>query len=114
MQNFDVLHPRFKNLIQLHGLPQIEKKEAQTLAEEMIYLKLTCGNTSFEKKLPASLTIINLKILCQRLFKVDQLDQKIYYISGKDVIVPDKMDDDTRPLSYYGVSENGEIIVNIK
>jgi len=91
----------------------MDKKEAQTLAEELLSLTLISisANQSVTKKLPSSLTIVNLKILCQRLFKIDQTYQKIYYKSGKDMVVPENLNDDTQPLSYYGVKDNGEIII---
>jgi len=110
-QELESLNPRFKELVHTYGAPYQEKKEAQTLAEEIIGVTLTSFGTSIDKKLPISITIANLKVLCQRLFKIEPSSQKLYYKESKFTPFPELLDDDSRALSYYGVKEQGEIIV---
>lgn len=106
-------HPRLQTLIDLYGVPQQDKKEAQTLAEEIISVTLSCirNGGSLNKKIPVSMTISNLKILCNRLFKMEVNEMKVFYRQSKDIPCPEELDDDTRPLSYYDVKDNSELII---
>jgi hypothetical protein len=74
--------------------------------------------------MPLSLTVGNLKALCHRLFKLDPSAQKLYYkpskvihftvceiIDSQDVPIPDELNDESQTLSYYGIRDNAEIIV---
>jgi len=106
-------HPRFNELVSIYGVPQEEKKEAQTLADEMINVTLTSNPhcQSIQKKIPLTLTVANLKILCNRLFKIDPNVQRLFYKADKSVPVPEFLDDNTRQLSYYSIVDNSEIII---
>jgi len=106
-------HPRLEHLVSLHGAPQKEKKEAQTLAEDLVNVKLASmiDGQLVEKSLPSSLTVSNLKILCQRLFRIELSQQKIFIqVSVEDPFV-EPITDESRTLSYYGATDGSSFII---
>jgi len=107
----EINHPRYKELVEIHGKPQQSQKETQTLADELITLTLTYMGSETTKKLPSSLVVANLKILCERLFKVDTRKVRLVFKDEKKGLEFEVLEDETRPLSYYGVMDNGFIIV---
>lgn len=68
-----------------------------------------------EKKIPLSITISNLKILCQRQFKIDVSSQLLLYKeSASSTSIPVELDSNSQTLFYYGVKEKGQILVKTK
>ena len=62
------------------------------------------------KKLPVSMTIGSLKQLASRLFKCDIALQRLSFRDSPSSY-PSLMDDDSKPLSYYAVSDGGEVLI---
>eukprot|EP01117_Protostelium_nocturnum_P003139 TRINITY_DN1408_c0_g1_i1.p1 TRINITY_DN1408_c0_g1~~TRINITY_DN1408_c0_g1_i1.p1 ORF type:complete len:436 (+),score=187.30 TRINITY_DN1408_c0_g1_i1:59-1366(+) len=115
--NDSVQNARYLELVTTHGAPQQEKKEAQTLAEDLINVRITDmvgGSETISKKLPSSLMISNFKILCSRLFKLDMSNQRLFLKVSKSSPFVDPIEDDSRNLSYYGVVEDSEFIIENK
>ncbi len=62
------------------------------------------------QRLPLSTTVLAVKQLAARLFKCDLALQRLSFRESAGAY-PALLDDDQRPLSYYGVAADGEILV---
>ncbi|XP_029204560.2 tubulin-specific chaperone E-like isoform X2 [Acropora millepora] len=112
---FVELHPRYAELVKVHGVPpeaERTQKTSKTLKDSLISVTITCPDVPDKKsvlrKLPGTMTIGKLKGLLYRLFKVDITDQQLYCVDsklGREV----ELDDDLRQLSFYSV-RNGDTI----
>ncbi|XP_074636357.1 tubulin-specific chaperone E-like isoform X4 [Acropora palmata] len=112
---FVELHPRYAELVKIHGVPpeaERTQKASKTLKDSLISVTITCPDVADKKsvlrKLPGTMTIGKLKGLLYRLFKVDITDQQLYCVDsklGREV----ELDDDLRQLSFYSV-RNGDTI----
>jgi hypothetical protein len=95
------------------------KQQGSTLSSTTCELLLRCGGATAKKKLPKSVTVAALRLLCARLFKLppDQIQlllqtadaagpldndvsNSISVASGEDI-----GQDDTKQLSYWDVSD---------
>eukprot|EP01027_Heterolobosea_sp_BB2_P009865 GEZU01014523.1.p1 GENE.GEZU01014523.1~~GEZU01014523.1.p1 ORF type:complete len:344 (+),score=111.26 GEZU01014523.1:305-1336(+) len=123
---FKTAHPRYAELVQKHGDPMEALAGAQSAAEAQgsfakdlvsVTLRSMSASTSggameATRKLPTStMTVQKLKQMCQRLFKLDPSLQRLYYRESRDNPIPDALDDDFKLLSYYGIKDGGEIIM---
>ena len=66
-----------------------------------------------KKKLPLNTTVANLKLMCKRSFKVRVEDQALTYTSLPGDL-PIELDDEDRPISWYGFVENGVVMMHDK
>ncbi|XP_019631019.1 PREDICTED: tubulin-specific chaperone E-like [Branchiostoma belcheri] len=115
--DFQQTHPRFAELIAKYGAPNKMELEPVTTAlkKALISVKIVCpskGDKVYNKKLPGTMTVQKLKILIQRLVKVNITDQKLSYTSGKEDLEDNpeiELDNDMRDLTFYSI-ENGDII----
>ncbi|KAG5177088.1 putative beta-tubulin folding cofactor E [Tribonema minus] len=64
------------------------------------------------KKLPSSLAVGRLKQLLKRLFGLDTDLQVLYMTEDRDAAARSPLDDDSRPLSYYGIANGCQIIMS--
>mmetsp|Transcript_9917 Transcript_9917/g.18287 ORF Transcript_9917/g.18287 Transcript_9917/m.18287 type:complete len:744 (+) Transcript_9917:283-2514(+) len=121
------LHPRFKKLVAIHGDPtEVAKRasEDQTngnLAANSAKVTIksfdprSCTVAPASKRLPLTMTVHELKVLCQRLFKVDVDLQNLFYReTGKTFGHPTALDDDAMPIVDFGVTTGGEIIMEAR
>ncbi|KAL9981206.1 hypothetical protein ACROYT_G009878 [Oculina patagonica] len=112
---FVELHPRYEELVKVHGVPtEAERNQSttKTLKDSLISVTITCPDApdkkSVTKKLPGTMTIGKVKGLLYRLFKVDSSDQKLSSVDsklGREV----ELDDDLRQLTFYSV-QSGDTI----
>lgn len=66
--NFAYLHPRYDELIEIHGLPEgLNKRET---VDKYITVDLCFDDQKVTKKLPCDMRVSNLQMLCKRLFKL--------------------------------------------
>jgi len=121
-------NPRFNELVNTHGDPmeaarraKVAQESSGSLAANSASLTIrsfdpqTCTVPPVKKKLPLSMTVKELKIVCQRLFKVEADFQKLFYReTGKDFGHPVALDEEDMPLSDFGVSAGGEIILEAR
>jgi hypothetical protein len=65
------------------------------------------------RTLPLSLKVGSLKFLCQQQFTLVASRQRLHFrdpaVGGA---LPEELSDDTRPLSYYGIRDGHEILMN--
>lgn len=64
-----------------------------------------------KKGLLPSMTILQLKQMLKKLYGLDIPLQRLFYKHDGEVGFPDKLDDDSQTLSYYGVCDNGDILM---
>ena len=119
----DALHPRYNELTSLHGadvLPGGGSASGGSMASEL--LTITFINLSFsgggsldpvKKKLPSSVSIMNMKMMVKQLFGLDPALQQLSW-SHKEYqdSPPVFMDDDQAPLAYYGAIDGADIFIN--
>mmetsp|Transcript_9641 Transcript_9641/g.15807 ORF Transcript_9641/g.15807 Transcript_9641/m.15807 type:complete len:718 (-) Transcript_9641:28-2181(-) len=120
-------HPRFDDLVKNHGDPmetakrEKEEQAGGSLASNSAKVTIksfdpkSCTVPPATKRLPLSMTVKELKVLCQRLFKVDADLQKLFYReTGKSFGHPVALDEDIMPIVDYGVKAGGEIIMEAR
>ncbi|KAF7731007.1 hypothetical protein EC973_001053 [Apophysomyces ossiformis] len=125
-------HPRYEELCQLHGEPNLDEKiKNATLKDRLmgVTLSLREGNAdtlmaikqaddlpavikTAEKKFLATMLIRNLRHIIQKLFRVPAHQQQLFLIQphGSGILVMD-LSDDLRDLKFYCVSPGDEIVV---
>lgn len=132
----DVLlrHPRFGELIKIHGdsmLPGAGRSDGSSLfgiggkglsssmsscAVNVIIRSMAAGSCTMgplRKRLPGTLTIARMKAMCGRAFNLEPSMQLLHFRAEGEVdAFPIEMDDDDCTLSYYGIFDGAEILVN--
>lgn len=111
-------HPRFYQLAQIYGSPlemvnlKTEGKNIAQLSAKMDLIYETTGKT-LTKKLLFSMTITALKAMVAKIFKVNPLEQSLYYHGPEDTM-DYPLDEEYRQLSFYSMAEGGKIIIRDK
>lgn len=118
-------HPRYAALVAKHGEPVVARAADGPkggLAEDVITVTIRCVapslamNAPHTRKLPLSLTVRNLKLICQQLFTLAAAKQRLHFRdtvgASRDGPLPEELADDSRTLAYYGVREQADIFVN--
>ena len=73
----------------------------------------SCSTEPLRRRLPGSLAVGRVKILCSRAFGLDVDLQTLHFRSGDGAdAFPTELDDDDNALSYYGVTDGAEILMN--
>ena len=112
-------HPRYLNLVQEMGAP-VDLKSDLSKTNRFFDVTIMAPNMKelkeLKKKLPMSLSIQKLKGVLHRLYKLDPSDQLLSYVQqhGSEQKQEIEMDDDLRPLSYYGMQSGNTILVRRK
>ncbi|KAK9710400.1 hypothetical protein K7432_008436, partial [Basidiobolus ranarum] len=119
------IHPRFKELCQIHGAPVVAKKlstDSNKLKDRLIAITITKRASkdaeptkTIKKKVLGNMTIRSLKNLLQKLLQIPANQQELYrrsrIDSGSEVQIVDyEMNDDLREIDYYGVEAGEEIV----
>ncbi|KAG2428537.1 hypothetical protein HYH02_014341 [Chlamydomonas schloesseri] len=124
-------HPRLRHLMETHGavLATAARGAAAgggSLAASTVELKLTCVAAAAHakmgtqvKRLPRSTTVSALRLLCEKLFKVKADCMALFLRSPGDPIPEDigggaagGGQQDDRPLSFFGVQDGTEVLVD--
>lgn len=119
-------HPRWWPLMEQHGESVgggngVERGDGASglgsLAREMVLVRLVSmapGSITqgpVERKLPGSLTVGQLKLLCQRLFKLEAAMQTLS-LKADPQAPPSLLDTDEEALAYCGATSGCEIFMN--
>ena len=73
----------------------------------------SCSAEPLRRRLPGSLAVGRVKILCSRAFGLDVDLQTLHFRSGDGAdAFPTELDDDDNAFSYYGVTDGAEILMN--
>ena len=111
-------HPRWYQLVEIYGSPLdivSLKKEGTNIASTSAKIKLVgvnAGGKVLEKKLLLTMTVKDLKGMCAKLFKIEVIKSKLtYHFSESE---PYELDEEYRTLSFYSISDEGEVHVDQK
>lgn len=116
------LHPRMQALIGSYGELSTHVTRGPgtgKMGEDMLSLTLTCVAASAgekapqTKKVPMTLTVGKLKLLCEKLFKVKADAQQLYYKEPY-MAMPELLEPDDYDISYLGVRDGASILVEDK
>jgi len=119
-------NPRYDLLVATHGDPMAVAQRAQassdgSLAATSVKVKISsfdprsCTVPPQTKRLPAQMTVRELKALCHKLFGVDTELQTLFYREvNKDFGHPVHLDADELTVSDFGVRTDGEIIMEAR
>jgi hypothetical protein len=89
------------------------KKEGVNISSTSAKIKLTSNaGKTLDKKLLMTMTVKDLKAMCAKLFKIEMMKQKLTYHQSE--CQPYVLDEDLRQLSFYSISDGGEIKVEVK
>ena len=90
------------------------KKEGTNIASTSAKIRLTGVATgkSLEKKLLLSMTVKELKAMCAKLFKVEVIKSKLFYKFEDSHEY--ELDEELRTLSFYSITDGGEVRVDSK
>ncbi|GAX83880.1 hypothetical protein CEUSTIGMA_g11305.t1 [Chlamydomonas eustigma] len=115
-------HPRMQELVARYGAVLGTNGRAQqgsSMASNTIQLKLTCVATargatmgSQVKKVPLSINIAALKLLCVKLFQVKAGQVTLFLRRPGDPVPEDMGSDEERPLSVLGIQDGCEVLVD--
>jgi len=124
--DFLAANPRWLGLVTLHGLhsAQLPRSEGgKTLAMQLVNLTLksSAGESSDApeavRKLPTSLQVSKLKLVCTQVFKLDPAKQRLFYKAPgeearNEASFMEELDDDMRTLAFYGVADGGTVVMD--
>ncbi|KAG0346620.1 hypothetical protein BG004_001241 [Podila humilis] len=117
------LHPRFEQLCQIHGPPDVSdatRKATSDMLKDPITLVTKDSirgpaKTMIQRNVLGTMTVKNLKNLIQKLVKIPSLRQELCFIvpdpdyAEKTITV--KLSDDMRQISFYEIQDGAEVIV---
>ena len=119
-----VAHPRYEPLLARWGVPQVAQHLREggnmTLGAQLVSLtfRSNCVETMtmepFTKKVPMSMTVKSLKMLCVRHFGEKApsiLTARLIYQADAGEF-PIEMDADDRDLLYFGVQDGGKVVMD--
>lgn len=118
MRHMNESHPRWYQLVETYGSPLdivSLKKEGTNIASTSAKIKLigtNAGGKVLEKKLLLSMTVKDLKGMCAKLFKIEVIKSKLTYHFSE--CEPYELDEEYRTLSFYSITDGGEVHVDIK
>ena len=116
------LHPRYNELVKIYGDPCEADNANQGVTKVsnefvVLYIKNVAASVVsssqghvVEKKIPYGFTIQKLKLMCQRLFKLEASKQRLFYIDVGHSL-PEPLGDDFKDIDFYAVKDGGTIIM---
>ncbi|MEW5305643.1 MAG: hypothetical protein WDW36_008170 [Sanguina aurantia] len=116
-------HPQLGRLLDTYGTVLATARSTSggsSMASSVVELTLTCVAAtagakmgSQVKKLPRSVTVASLRLLLEKLFRVKGRAQSLFLRAPGDPL-PEPLgdDNDQRPLSFFGVQDGYEILVD--
>jgi hypothetical protein len=115
-------HPRFEYLRVLHDIPLDLQRggsigNTQNLSSSLISVSLVCvaasvgGKAPVVKKLPSSITVGRLKVMCESFFKLKNASQHLFY-SDPESPLPVSLDNDLETLADIGITPGASILVD--
>jgi hypothetical protein len=116
------MHPRLRALVDSYGeLATHAAKGPGTgkMGEDMLELTLVCVAASAgekaptKKKVPMTITVGKLKLLCEKLFKVKADAQQLYY-KEPFMGMPELLEPDDYDIAYLGVKDGSSVLVEEK
>ncbi|CAA7052339.1 unnamed protein product [Microthlaspi erraticum] len=120
-EDIDRLHPRFYELKKFHGIEDERASSENTgpknIASGLISITLKCVGPSMgekpplTKKLPGSITVGKLKILCDNFFKLKPIKTRLF-LQEEGSPFPTAFDDETATLVDVGICYGSTVLVD--
>ncbi len=116
-------YPRFEELMVKHKETMVAAQssfsgsDSGALSSTVVNITIrsmaaeSCTFEPIEKKLPLSMKVHRLKVMCGRGFGLD-VERQILHFRLEGDAFPMELDDDENTLSYYGVRDGAEILMN--
>ncbi len=115
-------YPRFDELMVKHKDTMIATQSVSnandgTISNTSVTVTLrsmaaeSCTVEPIEKRLPSSMKVQRVKIMCSKAFGLDIQLQLLHFRAEGDAF-PTELDDDEHTIGYYGVSDGAEILMN--
>jgi len=114
-------YPRFEELIAKHKETMLAAQSSSlgfgTISQNAVNITVvsmhpdSCTQEPLQKRLPGNLKIERLKMMCARAFGLNAELQRLDFRAEGDPF-PTELDDDENTLSYYGVRDGMEILMN--
>lgn len=119
--NLDSKYPLFLHLMEKHKesmlLSQSNTNYGNAIENSAVNITIksmaaeSCTLEPLKRRLPTSLKVSRLKMMCARVFGLDVDLQSLHFRNEGDAF-PIELDDDENTLGYYGVSDGAEILMN--
>ncbi|XP_050301036.1 tubulin-specific chaperone E [Anthonomus grandis grandis] len=106
-------HNRYLELVEMYGELQSEElkvEDTSKLKNTLITLNLECGDRKLVKKMVPSMLVQKLRILVQKVFKLNETPELVC-ITENNFEIP--LDDEMKEISYFNVKNNDRILVKI-
>jgi len=114
ISNFNIAHPKYQKLANLHGLPDEQVNTTKSLKDNLINLEIKCPDCSSkpvtEKKVPSTMTLQQLKGVLQRLYKIPTSKQKISYFDTKNSREI-HLEDNMKQLCFYSIASGDTVLL---
>ncbi|CAL9240301.1 unnamed protein product [Arabidopsis halleri] len=120
-EEIELLHPRFYELKKLHGIEDerasAENSGPKNMASGLLSIALKCVGPSMgekpelTKKLPGSITVGKLKILCENFFKLKSIKPRLF-LQEEGSPFPTALDDETATLLDVGICDGSTLLVD--
>jgi hypothetical protein len=109
--NFSSIHPRYEELVAHHGEPVAVPIElsSNVLKDRLLVLNLKYKDQIIQKKLTSTYKVRALKMLMNKLFKVNATNSQICLIQEPIV----ELDDEWKELSWYDVKTGNDLELRI-
>lgn len=115
------MHPRFGDLLKKHGENLTTIKESNGIGGRIAAATVnvtirsmaasSCTMEALRKRLPVTLNVRRLKYMCFKAFNLEIARQSLHFRTV-DNPFPIPLDDDENMLSFYGVTDGSEILMN--
>lgn len=119
--NLGSKYPMFLHLMEKHKesmlLSQSNTNHGSAIENSAVDITIksmaveSCTLEPLKRRLPTSLKVSRLKMMCARAFGLDVDLQSLHFRSEGDAF-PIELDDDENTLGYYGVRDGAEILMN--
>ena len=105
--DFANIHPRYEELVKLHGEPIAVPKElsSNVLKDRLLVINLKYKDQSIQKKMTSTYKVRALKMLMNKLFKVNTSVSKVFLI--QETIT--ELDDEWKDLAWYDVKTGNDL-----
>ncbi|CAN8235531.1 unnamed protein product [Cochlearia groenlandica] len=120
-EEIKLLHPRFYELKKHHGIEDerasAENRGPKNMASGLISITLKCVGPSMgekpqlTKKLPGTITVGKLIILCENFFKLKSIKPRLF-LQEEGSPFPTPLDDETATLLDVGICEGSTVLVD--
>jgi len=118
---FYTKYPRFEELMVKHKETMLAAAQSSSsngaISHNAVNVTISsmavesCTIEPLQKRLPTSMKVGRLKMMCARAFGLD-VDLQVLHYKGENDAFPSELDDDESTLAYFGVNDGAEILMN--